>query len=73
MTLSSTNPPIPDLAALIDRHGAARVFGALARAVLARRTARRRARLDADALSDHLRRDLGLPPATAAPRPWQSF
>jgi len=73
MTTATTNPPAPDLDRLIDRHGARRVLAALARALLRRRAARRRARLEAAMLSDHLRADLGLPPKTDAPRPWQGF
>jgi len=70
--LNAGAPP-PDIALtrLIDRHGTRAVLRALA-AVLVRR--RRRARADALALPDRLRRDIGLPergpPAPGLRDPW---
>lgn len=62
MTLATTNPPAEALATLIERHGAAATLRALVAALAARTAQRRRARRDVAWLSDHLRRDLGLPP-----------
>ena len=60
MTLNDTNDlSLPDLAGLIDRHGALAVGFAYLRAALARK--RHPPDLSADILSDHLRRDIGLP------------
>ncbi|MBC2835523.1 hypothetical protein [Paragemmobacter straminiformis] len=44
---------------VIDEHGAARVFWA---SLLALLTARRSAAEELELLSDHMRRDIGLPP-----------
>jgi len=65
MTSFTTNPPAEMLSSLIDRHGLRRVALALLAALLRRR----RRRTDACALSDHLRRDIGLPPGRPDPRP----
>lgn len=71
MALATTNPPAEALARLIDRHGARTVLAALVAALTARAVVRRPARLDASALNDHLRRDIGLPPHAPAPRHWE--
>lgn len=71
MTLATTNPPAETLARLIDRHGARAVLTALDAALTVRGRVRRQARRDTAALSDHLRRDIGLPPHAPAPRHWE--
>lgn len=72
MTLATTNPPAETLAALIERHGAAATLRAFGAALAARAVQRRRARRDVAVLSDHLRRDLGLPPQVEpATRYWE--
>lgn len=71
MALATTNPPAETLARLFDRHGVRAVLTALVAALMARAKARRNARRDTAALSDHLRRDIGLPPHAPAPRHWE--
>lgn len=60
-------PPDITLTRLIDRHGAWATLRALA-TVLARRRPRR---IRAEALPDHLRRDIGLPERGASPPPFR--
>lgn len=62
MTLATTNPPIEALARMVDHHGARAILAALLRVFADRARVRRTARLEMNALSDHLRRDLGLGP-----------
>jgi uncharacterized protein YjiS (DUF1127 family) len=72
VTLVTTNPPAKALATLIERHGTAATLRAFGTALAARAAQRRRARRDVAALSDHLRRDLGLPPQVEpATRYWE--
>ena len=62
-------PLRPELENLLTRHGTARVILALMRALLNPR--RRKTRPpDVSRLSPHLRRDIGLPVETEAPRRW---
>lgn len=73
MTLNETNDlALPNLQALIDRHGALRVGLAYLRAALARKP--RPPDHPAEVLSDHLLRDIGLnsrgPAAKADRRGW---
>lgn len=74
MTLATTSPPAEALSRLVDRHGARAILAALIAELASRTRARRnapsRARLDATALSQHLRRDIGLPPRAPAPQHW---
>jgi uncharacterized protein YjiS (DUF1127 family) len=67
MTYVMTQPAVLDLARLVERHGARRVLVALMKALIARRRTRRATAQ----LSDHLRRDIGLPPQAPAPRHWE--
>jgi|GEM_PF-5551524 len=53
-----------EVRAIIDRHGLGRVLAALAGAAFTRR---RPAALRPDEMSDHMRRDLGLPPRSEVP------
>jgi hypothetical protein len=57
-------PPDITLTRLVDRHGAWATLRALAGVLWRRRPRRPRA----EALPDHLRRDIGLPPVEQAPR-----
>lgn len=63
MSTFTANPPAPDLARLIDRHGATRVLATLM-AIVWNRRRRRRA---AEDLPVHLRADIGLPPREQQP------
>ncbi|GKY89176.1 hypothetical protein [Sinisalibacter aestuarii] len=71
MTLATTNPPAETLARLIDHHGALATLRAFVKALAARTALRRRARADADMLSNHLRRDIGLEPHERATPYWE--
>jgi hypothetical protein len=68
-------PPHPALAELVERHGLRTTLAALARVLLERRRAtrrtRRRLRADLAGFSDHMRRDVGLPPAAPGRRHWE--
>lgn len=68
MTLNETTDlPLPSLRALIDRHGSLAVGLAYLRAALGRKARPPDAR--AALLSDHMRRDIGLPPMAPLRRP----
>lgn len=60
-------PPDITLARLIDRHGAWATLHALAAVLVSRRPSRMRA----EALPDHLRRDIGLPERGVEPPPFR--
>lgn len=67
-TLSAAEIPESRIAAVIEQYGAWHVLRLSVRALLRRpRPGRRR---EADDLSDHLRRDIGLAPHASGADPW---
>lgn len=70
MTFATPMPPAEALTRLIDRHGARAILIAFIAALRARTRARRALRRAAAPASDHLRRDIGLPPHASSPRHW---
>ena len=62
--------PAEALRSLVDRHGLWRVLGAISAVALS--SPRRVTTKRVEDLSDHLRRDIGLPPQTGGPSMWDT-
>lgn len=71
MTFATTLPPTEAMSRLIDRHGARAILVAFITAIRTRARTRRAIRRDAAPETDHLRRDIGLPPHAPSPRHWE--